>query len=190
MNVIFTAIFIAAAAILCIADPNAFLPALLDGAKQTAETCLTLFCIYAVWMGLSRVAADAGIDRAIAGKMQPLCFKLFRTKNTLAAQYAAMNLTCNLLGVGGAATPYGIKAVRSMDGDGNIFGRNLMFLLNAASVQIIPSTVIALRAAYDSASPADIFAPAIITTAVCTGAAVALYFSADKICRSLFRRSS
>ena len=190
MNVIFTAIFVAAAAILCIADPNAFLPALLDGAKQAAVTCLTLFCIYAVWMGLSRVAAEAGIDRAVAGKMRPLCFKLFRTKNALATQYAAMNLACNLLGVGGAATHYGIKAIRALDGDGNIFGRNLVFLLNAASVQLIPSTVIALRASYGSASPTDIFVPAIITTAICTGTAVALYFLADRICRSLFRRSS
>ena len=190
MNAIFTAVFIASAILLCFAGPNAFLPALLDGAEQAATTFLTLFCIYTVWMGLSRVAADSGINGAIAKKMQPLCFKVFRTKSAFGAQYAAMNITCNVLGLGGAATPFGIKAMKQFDDEGNLFGRNLLFILNATSVQIIPSTVIALRTSFSSASPADVFAPALITTAICTGTAVALYFFTDKICRSLSRRSS
>ena len=189
MNAIFTAIFIAAAVLICIAEPNAFLPALLGGAREAAITCLTLFCIYSLWMGLSRVAEDAGINGVIAKKMQPVCFKFFRTKSALGAQYAAMNVTCNALGLGGAATPYGVRAMKVFDGEGNFFGRNLLFILNATSVQIIPSTVIALRASFESASPADVFAPALITTVLCTGTAVILYFVCDKACRSLSRRS-
>lgn len=189
MNAIFTAIFIASAILLCIAGPNEFLPALLDGARDAAVACLTLFCIYSLWMGLSRVADDAGINGAIANKLKPLCFKIFRTRDTSAAQYAAINVTCNILGLGGAATPYGIKAMQTLDAGGNIFGRNLLFILNATSVQIIPSTVIALRASFESLSPADVFAPAIVTTLICTGTAVILYFAADRVCRSLSRRS-
>lgn len=190
MNVIFTAIFITSALILCVADPNAFIPALLDGARDAATTCLTLFCIYAVWTGLSRVADDAGINGAIAKKMYPFCRKFFKTNSAEGGRYAAMNLTCNVLGLGGAATPFGIKAMKAFDGEGNTFGRNLLFILNAASVQIIPSTIIALRASYGSASPADVFAPAILTTLICTGTAVGLYFLYDKLCRSLSRHSS
>lgn len=190
MNAIFSAIFIASALILCIAGPNAFLPALLNGAKEAAITCLTLFCIYSLWMGLSHVASDAGINDAVARLLRPACYKFFRTRSALGAQYAAMNVTCNVLGLGGAATPFGVKAMKAFDGEGNIFGRNLLFIINATSVQIVPSTVIALRASYQSAAPADIFAPALLTTAICTGMAVILYFLSDKLCRSLSRRSS
>ncbi len=191
MNAIFTAIFVSSAIMLCITDANAFLPALLGGAEKALTSFAALCCIYMAWMGLSRVAEDAGITRAAAKKLQPLCGRLFRTKNQSGCEYAAMNLTCNMLGLGGAATPYGIKAMREFSGEGNIFGRNMMFILNAASVQIIPSTVIALRASYESSAPADIFLPALITTVVCTGAACALLFATDKLsCLLSSRRSS
>lgn len=190
MNIIFTAIFLASAIVLCIVDADAFLPALLDGAGDAAVTALTLFCIYAVWMGLSRVAEDAGINQAIAKKAQPLCFKILKTRSREGARYAAMNITCNVIGLGGAATPFGIKAMRELDKEGNTFGNGLIFILNATSVQIVPSTVIALRASLGSAAPADIFVPAIITTLICTGSAVILYFMAEKIWHLSSRRSS
>lgn len=175
---------ISSAIMLCFTGPDAFVPALLSGAREAASSCITLFCIYAVWMGLSRVSEDAGINRAIAKKMQPVCKKIFRAKGASGGEYAAMNLTCNILGLGGAATPYGVKACREFDAEGNLFGRNLVFILNAASVQIVPSTIISLRASYGSAAPADIFVPSVICTAACTGLAVALYLLYCKICRS------
>ena len=189
MNVIFTAVFLASAAVLCISSPDNFIPALLDGAQKSAAACLTLFGVYAVWMGLSRVAAEAGINGAIARKLRPFCFKLFRTKDEKGAQYAAMNITCNLLGLGGAATPFGIKAAGQFEAEGNKFAANMLFIVNATSVQLIPSTVISLRAAEGSASPADIFLPALITTAVCTGLAVTIYMLCGRSCQSSSLRS-
>ena len=78
----------------------------------------------------------------------------------------------------------------AFDREGNLFGRNLLFILNACSVQIIPATTIALRAAAGGTSPADIFLPAVICTAVCTGTAVAAHFAANAACRSSSRRYS
>lgn len=190
MNVIFTAVFLASAAVLCFAAPDKFLPALLNGARQAASSFVTLACIYAVWSGLSRVAEDAGISAAIAKRLRPACFKFFKTKSCRAADRASMNIACNMFGLGGAATPYGVAAAQAFDREGNLFGRNLLFILNACSVQIIPATTIALRAAAGGTSPADIFLPAVICTAVCTGTAVAAYFAANAACRSSSRRYS
>ena len=181
MNAIFTAIFIASGIILCLTAPDQVIPALLDGGKQAASAFLTLLCIYAVWTGLSRLSEDAHINSVIAKKMQPLCRRIFRTKSKAGGQDIAMNLTCNLLGLGGAATPYGVKAMSELDKEGNNFGRNLLFIINATSIQIVPSTVIALRASYGSAAAADIFLPSLIATTVCTGVAVTLYLLAEKI---------
>lgn len=189
MNVIFAAVTLASAVILAFSDAEAFLPALIDGAEKTASTCLTLFCIYAVWMGLSKVSEDAGINSAIAKKARPLCFKIFRTRDEAAAEHAAMNITCNVIGLGGAATPYGIRAMREFDGRKNYYAKGLLFVLNATSVQIVPSTVIAIRAAAGSISPADIFGPALLTSLICTGGAVILYILSDKIWHLSSRRS-
>ncbi len=183
MNAIFTAVFIASGLIMCATSPQSFISSLLSGADTAARTALTLFCVYSVWMGLSRVAEDAGINAFIAKKLQPLCTKFFKTKSVSGGQYAAMNVTCNLLGLGGAATPFGVKAIKRFDAEGNMYGRNMLFIINAASVQIIPSTVISMRAAYGSADPADVFLPALIATAVCTGGAVLAYALLSKLCR-------
>ena len=174
--------FIASAA-LCIIRPDSFLPALIEGAGRAVTSFASLFCVYALWMGLSKVCEDANITAWLANKLAPLTGRIFRTKNKSGAQYASMNVCCNMIGLGGAATPYGIKAMKEFDGDGNLYGRNLLFILNATSVQIFPATVIGLRAAGGSASAADIFLPALITTAICTGLAVALYILANKLWR-------
>lgn len=189
MNVIFCAVFIAAA-VLAAADPEVFLPALIDGAEQAAAACVSLFCIYALWMGLSRVAQDAGINDCAARALRPACFKIFATRNKQAAAAAAANLTCNMLGLGGAATPYGIAAMRAFERENNDFACGLLFVLNASSVQLIPSTVIALRASCGSAAAADIFLPALICTAACTFTAVAIYLAMYRLCHLSSRRCS
>ncbi|MGN0814704.1 MAG: hypothetical protein ACI4MH_05700 [Candidatus Coproplasma sp.] len=176
MNAIFTAVFVASAIAICICSPNSFLTALLNGAMNAAKTGLTLFCVYCVWMGISAVAEDAGINATIARFLQPACKKVFRCDDAEASLNIAMNLSCNLLGIGGAATPFAVKAVNALEKDGNVFAQNLLFIVNATSIQIIPTTVIALRAAAGSANAGDITLPSLLATLVSTGLAVTLYF--------------
>lgn len=184
MNAIFTAVFVCSAAVLCIFSPDAFLPALIGGAQNAAKTALTLFCIYAVWMGISAVAEDAGITRSIARFLQKPCAKIFRTENKRATESIAMNVSCNLLGIGGAATPFAVKAIDELEKDKNAFAQNLLFIINATSIQIIPTTVIALRSAAGSANAGDIIIPSLLTTLVSTGLAVTAYLIVNKLCRS------
>lgn len=183
MNAIFTVVLLCSAVVLCFVNPNAFLPSLLDGAKNALATAAVLFCIYTVWMGLSKVAEDAGVNRQLAKWLQPACKRVFRTDNQKAAENIAMNVSCNLLGIGGAATPFAVKAVGCLEEDDNTFAQNLLFIINATSIQIIPTTVIALRASAGSLAAGDITLPSLLTTIVSTGLAVGAYFIIDKLCR-------
>ncbi len=92
-----------------------------------------------------------------------------------------MNLSCNLIGIGGAATPYAVKAIGELEKEGNSFAQKLLFIINATSIQIVPTTVITLRAAAGSISPSDIFLPSLICTIVSTATAVTLYLLYDKL---------
>ena len=104
MNVIFTTIFLLSAVIMLINAPSDFLPAMLDGGMNAAKCCLTLLCIYCVWMGLSAVAEDAQLTKKAAKFLARPCGKLFKTDNPAALENITMNISCNLLGIGGAAT--------------------------------------------------------------------------------------
>lgn len=180
MNVIFTTIFLLSACVLLFTAPSDFLPALLDGSMNAAKCCLTLFCIYVVWMGLSAVAEDAKITEKAAKLLKKPCGKLFKTQSPTAIENITMNISCNLLGIGGAATPYGVKAVGELEKDGNAFAQNLLFIINATSIQLIPTTVIALRASYGSVAAHDITLPSLIATAVSTFIGAAAYIILSK----------
>lgn len=181
MNVIFTVVIVASSVVMCILAPTEFLPSMLNGTMNAAKCALTLFTIYAVWMGLSQVAEDCRLTHKASKLFTPLCRKLFKTKDEEAVKNLSMNISCNLLGIGGAATPYGVKAINALEKEGNRFAQNLLFIINATSIQIIPTTVIALRAANGSAAAHDITLPSLIATVISTGLAVTVYLIIEKI---------
>lgn len=183
MNAVFTTIFLLSTVVIAIISPNLFLPALLDGGKKAIEMSLTLFTIYAVWMSLSLLCEKSGISRKIAKGLRPISKKLFKTNGEKAGEYLALNLSCNLLGLGGAATPYAVKAVNELEKEGNEFGQKLLFVINSTSIQILPTTVIALRAQAGSLAASDIFLPSLICTAVSTLLASTLYILGAKLWR-------
>lgn len=181
MNAIFTVVMILSAIILCINSPADFLPSMLDGGMNAAKCCLTLLCVYVVWMGLSAVAEDCRITQGAARLLSPFCKRLFKTENGKAIEAVSMNLSCNLLGIGGAATPYGVKAIEEFERDKNTFAQNLLFIINATSIQLIPTTVIALRAAAGSLTAHDITLPSLLATIVSTGLGVTAFLLASKL---------
>lgn len=187
MNVIFTAIFLLSAIALLIGAPSDFLPALLDGGHNALKCALTLTCIYVAWMGLSAVAEDCKLTEKAAKLLSRPCRKLFKTKSDEAVKDVAMNISCNLLGIGGAATPYAVKAVNAFEEENNSFAQNLLFIINATSIQLIPGTVIALRAAAGSAAAYDITLPSLIATFVSTGIGAGAYLIINKL---KFRKSA
>ena len=117
-----------------------------SGAERAVSLCITLAAVYAVWLGILQVAEDAGALRGLARGMKPLTKKLFRTENESALEKIVVNLSANLLGMGGAATPAGISAMRLLGAEENArYSRAMLFAVNCAGLQLFPTTVVSLR---------------------------------------------
>jgi spore maturation protein A len=122
-----------------------------------------------------RVWEDSGVSRKISQKLKPLARKLFKTDDEETLNAVCMNLSVNLLGISGAATPYGIRSARLLDKSNEAeYASSMLFVLNATSIQLIPTSIIGVRVALGSVSPADILIPTLITTAFSTLVGVVL----------------
>ena len=162
---VFTLLFLVSAFLLLCLSPETFLSALLDGAGKGATVCASLIATYSVWLGLMRVWEDSGVARGISKFLKPLAKKLFKTEDDEALQAISMNLSVNLLGISGAATPYGIKGANLLDKTENAeYSSAMLFVLNATSLQLIPTSIIAVRVAMHSATPNDIVIPTVLAT--------------------------
>ncbi len=184
MNAVFAVIFILSAALLLLFDPSGFLPALLDGASRSATLCLALLSSYAAWLGLMRLWEKSGVTRGISRLLKPLSKKLFRTQDEETLSAIGMNLSANLLGIGGAATPYGIRAAELLEqrNPHARYASSMLFVVNATSLQLIPTSVVAMRVAAGSVSAADIILPTMLATAFSTllGVLLTRLFIRDK----------
>ena len=135
--------------------------AALNGAQSAVELSFSMAGVLCLWSGVMEVLNACGLSQKIAGCFHPLLHRLLpqasQDSETLAAVSA--NVSANLLGLGNAATPLGIQAARRMArGCGGTASDELCLLvvLNTASIQLLPTTVASIRAAYGSAAPFDI----------------------------------
>ena len=112
--------------------------------------------------------------------LKRLCRNAFKPKSESACEAAAMNLTCDLLGAG-ASTPFAVKAIGEWEKENNGYAQKLLFIINAAGFQLIPSTVIALRASYGSVAAADIFLPSLICSGATLIISVGLFIVTEKL---------
>ena len=165
MNAIFLALFALSAGLLVLRDPAAFLPALLSGAEKAVTLCLSLAAVYAVWLGFLRVAQDAGALRGLSRGVRPLTARLFATRDAEALDAAAVNLTATFLGMGSAATPAGLSAMRLLGRTERAeYARAMLFVVNCAGMQLLPTTALAVRLQAGSAQPYDIVLPALLAS--------------------------
>lgn len=148
--------------------------ALLNGGKTTLTFMLTLAGAMCLWSGLLRVADKAGLTRLFARFTAPLLRRLFPNlpSDGEACRAISMNFAANVLGLGNAATPFGLQAMKHLhaEGEERATRNEIVFaVLNTASVQLLPTTVAALRAEAGSAAPFAIL-PAVWIASI--GAAV------------------
>ena len=167
MNAVFTIVFLAAALMCLVLNPDGFLSALLAGGQKAVTLSVSLIAVYCVWLAFFNVMKESGLQEKFNRLVYPLSKRIFRSDDKEALSYATSNLTANFLGLPGAPTPLGIKAVEKFYANQNRYAADMLFVLNATSLQLIPTTVIALRASLGSASPADILLPTLIAT-VCS----------------------
>ena len=145
--------------------------ALLDGAGQGITLGISLAGPLCLWNGLVRLMEESGLSKRLSGLLSPILRRLFPLawEDPATRDVLSGNLTANLLGLGNAATPLGIRAVRQMsiNADGQATDELCrLVILNTASVQLIPATVAAARAGLGAAAPFDIL-PAVWITSLC-----------------------
>ncbi len=151
--------------------------AVLSGAGEAVTLCVTLCGAYMLWMGLMNVAKEAGMIDALSSMLTPLLSRLFpASKNAAAA--VTLNLTANFFGMGSAATPFGLEAMAQMQKTNPHKDRAtddmcLFLCLNASAIELLPTQVLALRAAWQSEAPYAIVLPTFLASLVCAFAAVA-----------------
>jgi len=147
--------------------------AALDSAKYAVELGIGLIGIYSLWLGLMKVAEKSGLVKNFSSKIAPILRLLFRDvpEGSPAMGAMSMNIIANMLGLGNAATPLGIKAMKELEKINPNRIRKipsdamcLFLIINTASVQLIPTTVIALRSAAGSTNPAEITASTLIAS--------------------------
>ncbi|MDD5865422.1 MAG: nucleoside recognition domain-containing protein [bacterium] len=157
---------------------------ILTNAGKALELILSLLPTIVLWSGIMKIAEDAGVLTKFASFLKPILSKLFPSvpSNHPSLGYIASNIAANMLGLGSAATPFGLKAMSELQkiNSKKDTASNAMItflVLNTAGVTIIPTTIIALRLAYGSSSPTAIIAPAVISTSCsCISAIVIDYF--------------
>lgn len=153
--------------------------AFLSSSKEAVSLCITMAGVVAMWSGIMEVARESGLTNALSGKMKPLIRFLFPDipKDDIANEYIATNMMANILGLGWAATPSGLLAMKELNrlnGDKETASNEMctFLVINISSLQLIPINVIAYRMQYGSANPTEIIAPAIVATLVSTFVAI------------------
>ena len=176
--------------------------AVLSASREAVTLCVTMTGILAFWQGLMEIAKDAGLTEQLCGKIRPLVRFLFPQipADHPAYESISMNFIANFLGLGMAATPAGLKAMKDLEmleekrrrgkiasgkpaPPGTASREMCTFLImNISSIQLIPVTMIAYRSQYGSVNPTAVVGPGIVATAVSTGAAILF-------CRIMDRKS-
>ena len=139
-----------------------------SGAIKMIFKMIPLLCL---WMGLMKIASSSGFLKIISNKISKIIHPLFPEldKNSDAISYIASNIAMNMLGVGNAATPFGLKAIEEMQKanlkkDTATRSMITFLVINTASVTLIPTTVISLREMNNSKNPSEIILASIIVT--------------------------
>lgn len=187
MNLVYCIMVVVSLVWIAVVSPESALPVMLSGANNAIRLAMTLAAIYAIWMSVLDLMEKIGLNRLIHKLMLPITRKLFRGESEQALQSISMNFSANLLGMGGAATPLGIRAMEAMqDGSETATDNMILFMvINCTSIQLLPATVIGLRSAAGSATASDILLPSLIATTVTTFIGVLT----AKVCAAFSRRS-
>ena len=179
MNIVWTVVTVVALAVLTVTNPQSVLTVCLDSSAQALTTALSLCGVYCLWLGIFEVADKCRLVEKLSRCFSRLNKFLYGNVEKVASDYISLNLASNLLGVGNAATPSAISAINVMEKEEKLSRAGAMlFVVNATSVQLIPTTVIGLRASMGSANPSDILLPNLISTIITSIVGIALVFAA------------
>jgi len=171
--------------VLLLTNPAGVLSEMISASTSALNLCLQLCAIYAVWLGIMELVDASGLSEKLANLLRPLIKWIFRVDDKQTQKFIALNLSANILGLGNAATPMGIKSMQALDdGSGQAnFAMIMLIVVNATSIQLLPTTVIGLRTSAGSSNPADIILPTLLATFVTTSLGIFLVKIVDKLAK-------
>lgn len=148
---------------------------ILVSGKSALDLLLGMLPLLVIWMGLMKVAEEAGIISSISKMMSPILKKIFPSvpNNDPSLGFIASNIVANMAGLGSAATPFGLKAMESLqklNKDKKVASEAMItfLVLNTSGVTIVPTTIISLRLLYGSVNPSVVLPFCIIATTCST----------------------
>ncbi len=148
---------------------------ILVSGKSALDLLLGMLPLLVIWMGLMKVAEEAGIISSISKMMSPILKKIFPSvpNNDPSLGFIASNIAANMAGLGSAATPFGLKAMESLqklNKDKKVASEAMItfLVLNTSGVTIVPTTIISLRLLYGSVNPSVVLPFCIIATTCST----------------------
>ncbi len=154
----------------------------LDSAEEAITLCITMLGVVGMWNGLMNIAKEAGLIEKWTRGLDPFLSFMFPSipKGHPVRQDMSTNMIANILGLGWAATPAGIKAIKGLaklnKGDGQVATNEMctFLVINISSLQLIPVNIIAYRSQYGSVEPTAIIGPALLATLLTTLVAIVL----------------
>ena len=169
MNKIWLIMVVGSICMLFWTSPENMLTVMIGASSDAFKLSLELCAIYAVWLGILELVDASGLSEKLAKLLRPFIRKIFKIHDSETEKMIALNMSANVLGLGNASTPMGLAAMKRLDSGNAIASHAIIMLivLNATSIQLLPSTIIGLRASAGSSSPADIILPTLIST-ICT----------------------
>ena len=184
MNIVWTSILILGLAILVVIDPDNAFTTMLQGSEQAISLSIKLWAVYALWLGILQIMEDTKLDAVFCKILRPIINFLFTDCDEYTRNQIAINLTCNILGMGNACTPSGINTIAGMyKGQKKITGSMaILIIFNTANIQLIPTTIIGIRILHNSIAPSSIIFPTILTSLVSLILGIVL----SKLCSKIF----
>lgn len=178
--------------VLLVTNPAAVLSEMISASTDALQLCIELCAVYCVWLGIMELVDASGLGEKLARLLRPLIRKIFRVEDKETQKLIALNVSANMLGLGNAATPMGIRSMQALDdGSGKAnFAMIMLIVLNATSVQLLPTTVIGLRTSAGSASASDIILPTILATLITTLLGIFLVHLTDFFIRKLKKKKT
>ena len=148
---------------------------ILNSTKDSLDMIIKIFPVMALWLGLMNIAKHSGLLDKLSKKISPILRFLFPEipKNHESLNYISSNIIANMFGLGNAATPFGLKAMKSLQElnkkkDTATRSMITFLVINTSGVTIIPTTIISLRMMYGSTNPTSIVLPCILATSLAT----------------------
>lgn len=148
---------------------------ILNAAKTSLDMIIKILPVMSLWLGIMKIAEKSGLLNKLSNKISKILYLLFPEipKNHISLSYISSNLICNFFGLGSASTPFGLKAISSLqelNKDKEVASKSMItfLVLNTTGLTIIPTTIISLRMMHKSINPTAIVVPCFLSTLTAT----------------------